>query len=506
MALSLKTLQRIKETRHKMHLHGNAQTVLDNVGRRPSTRPFMSLFERTAILSTRAAALANNAPTTLDIEPSKLPTSAIRIAEMEMEAGVIPLLLTRTFPSGSKELVRLGSLTGKPTRHDQTFSVALTAREYRHALKNPHCLTSYCTADRVTTYTGKVADTPQFVYRRKFTSDEWVNEADPTLADPFTPTAVSVTMEDLVESLPVDPERLRWSARGQRTATHLHLGQLKLFLSTLQFLQLYAPKDRVFHIVYPGSAHGHNIPLLASLFPNARWHLIDPGDYDERLLNDETGTFDVVNSLFTDELCRKYAEQLEGEHTLLISDIRIKNDDDSIRRDNALQMSWVDILRPTHAQLKFRLPFDRTNYEYLDGRIYLQMFAPVASTECRLVVTPPATGPLVTVPYDVKRHEGVMYYFNRRVRPADHGAFRGKVDRTYLDDAYDSVAMIQLLRVYVASNGGSVSEVIDRIVDDKKGVSGVGIRLRKSYRDVRAALVDAGDDRSVKPYTGDAKK
>ena len=64
----------------------------------------LSLYERTKLLSIRAEQIANGATTTL---PSTvdIPTSAIDIAQMEFDAGLIPLIIRRTFPNGRTVLV-----------------------------------------------------------------------------------------------------------------------------------------------------------------------------------------------------------------------------------------------------------------------------------------------------------------------------------------------------------------------------------------------------------------
>tara|TARA_E500000178_G_C16513975_1_gene527097 strand:- start:175 stop:525 length:351 start_codon:yes stop_codon:yes gene_type:complete len=70
-----------------------------------TVRKFLSLYERTRLLSIRAEQIAHGAGTTLNLPPTAIPTSAIRIAEMELEANVLPLLLRRRFPNGRVELV-----------------------------------------------------------------------------------------------------------------------------------------------------------------------------------------------------------------------------------------------------------------------------------------------------------------------------------------------------------------------------------------------------------------
>jgi hypothetical protein len=182
---------------------------------------------------------------------------------------------------------------------------------------------------------------------------------------------------------------------------------------------------------------------------------------------------DEETGYFTTAVCREYAEMLRGKHTLLVSDIRLNNTEAQIREDNRWQSEWVDALRPSHAQLKFRLPFDGGGkpYRFLDGKAYLQMFAPVSSTECRLVVTPAASSSssssssstLDEREYDVGAHEDAMYYFNREVRCTDHGSLllrsaggpgpgpMPELLSEYTDGCYDCVAMYRLLHEYVTA-------------------------------------------------------
>ncbi len=60
-------------------------------------RTFLSHFERTRILSLRAAALAHGAAPRLS-KTQVLPTSAIEIARMELDQKLIPYVINRTLP------------------------------------------------------------------------------------------------------------------------------------------------------------------------------------------------------------------------------------------------------------------------------------------------------------------------------------------------------------------------------------------------------------------------
>lgn len=69
-------------------------------------RRFLSRFERTKLIAWRAEAIANGATTTLVDRPMEdMPSSSIKIAELEFDAGVIPLMLTRHMPFGGTHLI-----------------------------------------------------------------------------------------------------------------------------------------------------------------------------------------------------------------------------------------------------------------------------------------------------------------------------------------------------------------------------------------------------------------
>ncbi len=65
--------------------------------------------------------------------------------------------------------------------------------------------------------------------------------------------------------------------------------------------------------------------------------------------------------------------------------------DENICRDLSDQETWVHILRPRSAMLKFRMPFEGySNYSYLKGKMYLQTFGSKSSTEVSLCVDAPS--------------------------------------------------------------------------------------------------------------------
>jgi hypothetical protein len=167
------------------------------------------------------------------------------------------------------------------------------------------------------------------------------------------------------------------------------LGQLKLFLSTFQFLSLYTKPYQETHVIYVGSAPGNNLEKLFSFFPHIYWHLYDPRTFFNYLYKSPKVKI-IENVYFDENKAKEIKQKLKKKRILFISDIRtgpyLHGDvisEKTIRDDNILQYQFVKNLKPLYSQLKFRPPRDQSNYKYFEGKIYLQSFAPVSSTETR---------------------------------------------------------------------------------------------------------------------------
>tara|TARA_B100000787_G_scaffold161260_1_gene140946 strand:+ start:512 stop:1570 length:1059 start_codon:yes stop_codon:yes gene_type:complete len=279
------------------------------------------------------------------------------------------------------------------------------------------------------------------------------------------------SLDQVVGRNPEYADSMKYIPRNHRPSTTLHLGQLKLFLSTLQFLLKYAPIDEEVHVVYPGSAPGNNIELLSHMFPQCRWYLYDPRTFYTKL-HANPKVLEIQKTLFTDAIVSRLKKQLQDKYVLLISDIRVFPTEEGIIRDNDLQAGWVKALRPNYSQLKFRIPrVEGTNvYNYLDGKVYLQMFASQATTETRLVV-PKRKGPFKMIKYGVEEYEGAMYFFNRSLRcscyPTHYST--GKVDSEppYTDHCHDCVSMLKLISEYIERYAKNFDIKFERVIDNR---------------------------------------
>jgi len=73
-----------------------------------TTYPFLTLYEKTKVLSLRASQLARGAPPFIDV-PEYL-TDVYEIAKSELEAKRLPYILKRPLPDGNYEYWRLADL------------------------------------------------------------------------------------------------------------------------------------------------------------------------------------------------------------------------------------------------------------------------------------------------------------------------------------------------------------------------------------------------------------
>jgi len=108
---------------------------------------------------------------------------------------------------------------------------------------------------------------------------------------------------------------------------------------------------------------------------------------------------------------------------LFISDIRTANwkemteseVENRVLEDNKWMESWVTIMEPVKAMLKFKVPYPNLpemkkmgGVDYLAGEILLPIWGPVTTTETRLI----PDIPIHHTHYDFKAYEDLMFHFN----------------------------------------------------------------------------------------------
>jgi hypothetical protein len=239
-------------------------------------------------------------------------------------------------------------------------------------------------------------------------------------------------------TLKPDMDQLKYRRRLFELKGVIHWGQLKLMLSEIQFLSEYGHLSNT--IVYAGSAPGTHIKFLSKMFPKHKFILWDPRAFDV-----SGPMIETHEEFFTDEVAQTYA----GKDVLFVSDIRTGDSEDvkcnfegRVSIDMEWQMTWHKIIRPSMGMYKFRLPYESGKTSYMDGVLQLQVFAPISTTELRLIV--PQDMKLTM--YDNDTVEEQMYHFNSFVRPKWFGQ---SLRCCHLDGCWDCTAMIAILKMYL---------------------------------------------------------
>ena len=229
--------------------------------------------------------------------------------------------------------------------------------------------------------------------------------------------------------------------------TVVHWGQLKMLLITIIFfINKIDPDDKTIHIIYPGSARGDDILILCNMFPNTIWHLIDPREHHSKLYN-HPQIAEIITDYFTDDIAKYFYEKFKDRKykLFLISDIRQGTDDISVLQDQESNAKWHNIILPDYSYFKFRCGYDSDiSYKYYKGDIYLQPFAPISSTETRILFDKK----LEEYTYNIKEYQGKLFYFNRIIRPSYHVKSIIK-NNNYFDHCYDCTYFSYLIKNYL---------------------------------------------------------
>ena len=81
------------------------------------------------------------------------------------------------------------------------------------------------------------------------------------------------TVEEIPESMP-------YRRSTTFVSRAVHIGQLKLFLTEMQFLtDVLSKHDEEAYIIYAGSAPGNKMGILHDMFPKVKFILVDPHDH-----------------------------------------------------------------------------------------------------------------------------------------------------------------------------------------------------------------------------------
>ena len=211
-------------------------------------------------------------------------------------------------------------------------------------------------------------------------------------------------------------KRISYLDAEKKNIKPLHLGQFKLFFSELIFITKKSIGIR--KVLYVGAAVGYHVGKLADLFPDIMFDLWDPEKFDI----DSKPNIKIYNNFFTNEKAQLYREDGENpDRMLFMCDMRnleveeAKKDprkmDQITNKDMEYQSIWAKIIKPKYSYLKFRVPYIKQKFSYLNGTIYLQPYTPM-STECRLMTNNYDQLKI----YDNVEFDELMAYFNSVIR------------------------------------------------------------------------------------------
>lgn len=249
--------------------------------------------------------------------------------------------------------------------------------------------------------------------------------------------------------------------------TSIHWGQLKLFATELEFINLYWNPEQIPNpiIVYVGAARGTHIQILSELYPQFKFHLYDEPRFDPILKSNPNIT--IYEKYFEDEDVDRWKNK---NNVFFISDIRNLNynnrageneheqrqNENYIKDDMLLQQSWVKKIKPVKALLKFRLPLPYEwnpdlEFHYLNGLLFLQPFAPPNSNELRLV----PNDDYESFAWNIETYSSLLFSHRKIMRQMTNFKNLFTDDNTPIDltlgltNDYDSAAFCQIVSEYL---------------------------------------------------------
>lgn len=282
--------------------------------------------------------------------------------------------------------------------------------------------------------------------------------------------------------------------RKDEEKTTISWGQRKLLMIFISFLSKHLDKEvKNPCILYIGAAPGVNIGIVSTLFPNITIHAYDPRPFGIKT----NGKIILYQKKFTNQIAKFWAqEQRKYKNIYLISDIRtadytkakdLYENESQILEDMKLQRGWIEIIKPCKAQIKFRLPYVLPNlpdeYEYFEGIIYKQPWAPETTTETRLVLTSPD---LKYKKYSCLKYQSQLFYHNATLREKERYS-TDIPDGIELINDWDSCCEISIWQDYLNFTGLKEEERKEKILALSKNATELLTKGRK-YQDTLAYL------------------
>lgn len=306
-----------------------------------------------------------------------------------------------------------------------------------------------------------------------------------------------ITVADLVKRKTYTKEK------PYSTYLNCHIGHRKLLNVVLEFLiecqkKKIDPNDSF--IIYIGSAPGISINVIDILYPNITWLLYDTNQFiitrqDNKIYRKKYFSDDEI------KVARNDFKKSGKKHFLFISDIRELTGDENIYADLIVQQRWIVKLEVDGFSVKFRMPYVMDNIKnkedilneikdlkkshkkifqvddselndfknninnrmlYLNGNIFIQTYAPMTSTETRLI----SFGPYKMKSYDINDYDEKMFYFNIYDRVKTNYVYGNSKKYLFLNN-YDEVREFQIFDSYNKINKKykNIKEMYDMIYE-----------------------------------------
>lgn len=292
----------------------------------------------------------------------------------------------------------------------------------------------------------------------------------------YHPKNITKPLTVLSRVLKPDAPRLPYTRKTGQFKRQLHWGQLKLFLTEIEFINLAIArygKDRKFYVLYIGAAPGNHTTELAAMYNDHGLSVyFDLWDGNPYVCRPIPGRIEIHESLFFDKDAKFYKEKFDKMKSdksdknapviLLISDIRSASDEKAVAFDMGLQLGWWKALEPDMCMYKFRLPWSPGKTKYAEGEIYIQPFPGVTSSETRLIIDKRLHG-MRMKEYDNTTYEEQCFYHNNLLRGQPYYPTQLFTDtkhaltleRDGMCNCYDCMSMAILLHEYLGLVGKS---------------------------------------------------
>lgn len=101
-------------------------------------------------------------------------------------------------------------------------------------------------------------------------------EENPDWLELFEKYAMNITHDEPITTFAEIPEQIKYKEKMGLNVNRNHIGQRKLLLSEIDFLNRVQNKDKPFRVIYVGSSPGMHIGLLLEQYPQMRIITVDP--------------------------------------------------------------------------------------------------------------------------------------------------------------------------------------------------------------------------------------